>query len=484
MTYKWLSKELEVHVNTAKEILVDYWKKHKTDGIVATVMLIGHMKDGGMRVEVVKECDLEEASKKYENIISQHLYSLQKTLPDIQSLVNAGKGDTKFAAIKCKESVILSDEEIFSRRWGSSIQYQAPFDEKAERPPPVIRTKEPVNPLKKAFANSKPAEDKESSKEKEKPKESAKTEGKTEPKKASPPGKSEVKKISPPGKPGDKKGAIPKKPVQSTQKGFSALFGKAQTQKKTPPSASNGIKANTATKTPPKAPPKAKAESPMQVDSDDDEETPPKKSEEKKSPTTEPKSKETVKKPISSSKSETKKSSAVETKEDKKRKKSPPPEEKKPSTKTNGSTSAKSKNSSNRGKKRERSQDSHDNSKKRKRIVVVSDSSEESEPEEEADPFGTSIAEEPVTKERSPSPPPVERIEGKRKVRKMVDKHFVDDDGFMVTKKVQVMESCSEDEATPEPPKEKKPSPPKASEITKAKKNTKQVSITNFFKRS
>ncbi|XP_015114349.1 DNA polymerase delta subunit 3-like [Diachasma alloeum] len=469
VTYKWLSKELEVHVNTAKEILADYWEKHKDDGIVATVMLIGNLKDGGIRVEVVRASDLEEATKKYEKIISQHLYSLQKTLPDIQSLVNAGKGDVKFSAIKCKDSTILSDEELFSRRWGASLRYQAPFDEKNQPPPPPAKVKEPVNPLKKAFANSKPAEEKEKDEEKEKQKDTNKAENKTE-----------AKKVSPPGKSGDKKGTISKKPVQSTQKGFSDLFGKVQNQKKSPPSTSSGTKPYDVTKTPPQENSKSKDESPMDVDVEIIEGKSSQQSKNEKSTIAEDESPELVESPLASSNGEPKKSSPLETK--KIEKKSSPPEVKKSSA--NGSTKPEKSKKSTRGKKRERSQDSHNDSKKRKRIVVVSDSSEDSEPEEDPDPFGSSITEEPVEKVKSPSPPPVQRITGKRTVRKFVDKHFVDEDGFMVTKKVQIVESCSEDDETPEPPKEKKPSPPKTSEISKAKKNTKQPSITNFFKKS
>ncbi|XP_063974695.1 DNA polymerase delta subunit 3 [Diachasmimorpha longicaudata] len=448
VTYKWLSKELEVHVNTAKEILADYWERHKDDGIVATVMLIGNLKDGGIRVEVVRESEMEEAGKKYEMITSQHFYSLQKTLPDIQSLVNTGKGDTKFSAIKRKENLIISDEELFSRRWGSSIQYQAPFDEKNQPPPPAEKVKEIVNPLKKAFANSKPTEEKDKDEQKEKHKDMNKPESKTE-----------TKKISPPGKTRDKKGGISKKPVQSAQKGFSALFGKVQNQKKPPP-ISNGLKPLKITITPLQEDLKSKKQSPMDVDV----------IEEKSSP-------EIAENSSTSSLDALEKSSSLETNQMKK--KVSPSGVKKSST----NRSAKSENST-RGKKRDRSQDSQNDSKKRKRIVMVSDSSEESEPEEDPDPFGTSLREEPQEKPKSPSPPPVQRIGGKKKVRKFVDKHFVDEEGFMVTKKVQVMESCSEDDETPEPPKEKKPTPPKTSEISKLKKNTKQPSITNFFSKS
>ncbi|XP_046833942.1 DNA polymerase delta subunit 3-like [Vespa crabro] len=120
VTYKWLSKELEVHVNVAKQVLWEFWQRHrKENNIESTVMLIGNLKSGGMRVEVVKESNLDAAKDKFNNIISEHLYSIQKSIPDLDSLFTYDKGDVRFGAIKCHESVERSDEELSILRWGS-----------------------------------------------------------------------------------------------------------------------------------------------------------------------------------------------------------------------------------------------------------------------------------------------------------------------------------------------------------------------------
>ncbi|KAF7387374.1 hypothetical protein HZH68_013051 [Vespula germanica] len=119
VTYKWLSKELEVHVNVAKQVLWEFWQRHQDDNdIESTVMLIGNLKLGGMRVEVVKQSNLDAAKNKFNDIISEHLYSIQKSIPDLESLFMNDKGDVRFSAIKCNESVERNDEELSILRWG------------------------------------------------------------------------------------------------------------------------------------------------------------------------------------------------------------------------------------------------------------------------------------------------------------------------------------------------------------------------------
>ena len=84
-------------------------------------MLIGNLKTSGMRVEVVKDCDLEESKEKFERIISRHVYSSQKTFLDIELLATAGKGDSKYG-----RWVLLR------MRWGKAIAgHVASADKKA-----------------------------------------------------------------------------------------------------------------------------------------------------------------------------------------------------------------------------------------------------------------------------------------------------------------------------------------------------------------
>lgn len=142
-----------------------------------------------------------------------------------------------------------------------------------------------------------------------------------------------------------------------------------------------------------------------------------------------------------------------------------------------------------------------DDSKKRKRIQVLSDSEEsggeedvEEKPavleEEETGPPATALIESddeeivPATPKAEPSARP-----GRRRVKKLVNKTYVDDEGFMVTKKVY--ESGSETDEEPPAPEEKpvKKSPVKV-EAPAAKKpklgapgGKAQPGIMNFFKK-
>ena len=87
--------------------------------------------------------------------------------------------------------------------------------------------------------------------------------------------------------------------------------------------------------------------------------------------------------------------------------------------------------------------------------------------------------------ENLPPTPNVEatRNGSKRRRKKLVDKTFVDDSGFMVTKKELV--SCSEEEPSPQPSPVKKP--PVQEKETKASSSKpmskKQSNIKNFFKK-
>ncbi|CAL7935641.1 unnamed protein product [Xylocopa violacea] len=134
-----------------------------------------------------------------------------------------------------------------------------------------------------------------------------------------------------------------------------------------------------------------------------------------------------------------------------------------------------------RGKKRNRSKETTNIAKRWKRIAIQSDSIDtepsDEEPEEETPPSPENI---PPPRERSVSPPKHKVENGKRKVLKLVDKTF-EEDGFLVTKKVHVYESCSEDDL--EVVESKKPAASESHSELKGKKNTKQTSLTNFFKK-
>lgn len=138
--------------------------------------------------------------------------------------------------------------------------------------------------------------------------------------------------------------------------------------------------------------------------------------------------------------------------------------------------------------------------KKRKRVLHVSDS------ESDEDPFADN---KPALQESDDEIPPTPStntikitsgILNPKKRRKVVDKTYTDEDGYILTRKEEVYESCSEDEVVviqPDPKVEKENkintevSPPKEKE--KKTKNMKkkisppqkgkQTTMTNFFKK-
>lgn len=85
-------------------------------------MLIGTLKDNGMRVEVVKESNLLKAKEKFSKIISEHLYSIHKPISDIELLAKAEGGDVKYSAIKCNACTQRNDEEMEILRWGTTAR--------------------------------------------------------------------------------------------------------------------------------------------------------------------------------------------------------------------------------------------------------------------------------------------------------------------------------------------------------------------------
>merc|ERR1712111_297092 len=112
----------------------------------------------------------------------------------------------------------------------------------------------------------------------------------------------------------------------------------------------------------------------------------------------------------------------------------------------------------------------------------------EPEPEPEQSP----IKDEPCEEMDILPPTPVQSepkaSKGSHRSRKLVNKTFVDESGFLVTKKEWA--SCSEED---EPEPKTKPSPPKKSQtsepakaattasLSPSKVNKKQASIRNFF---
>ncbi|XP_017892413.1 DNA polymerase delta subunit 3-like isoform X2 [Ceratina calcarata] len=406
VTYCWLSKELEVHVNVAKQILWEFWQKYKDDkDFDCTVLLIGISEDDGMHVQVVRQKDLDAAKKKYRQVISEHVYSIQKVLPDIQLLGLTDKGDVKYSAIKCIENNVRTDEEVHKLCWGAA----------ANQIQPVSREKVQECDKEKVASPEEKKQDK-------------------------------------------KKGA--------DKKGFNNLFGKTVNKQKNPPAASSADK--------------------MEIESSNQTKETSKNTAKvsKKAPQKGGLSSFLQQGKSQANEDSTQKSKTADFSENNKATNSfeknhitsPRKEEKIPEETVKNTNKPKNV----RGRKRNRSKEVNSTAKRRKRIAIQSDSSEsgsdqEEEKEDELPPSPERVS---PPKERSPSPPKHKVEFGKRKVLKLVDKTF-EEDGFLVTKKVHVYESCSEEEPEPEPEVKLK-----SKADSKTKKNTKQTSLMNFFKKS
>lgn len=414
---------MNIHVNLSKKLLFEYWDEHrnKKNAVEATFLLIGHLEDGGMRVEVVKEADLESAKNKFIKVISEHIYSLQKTLPEIELLAISDNFDSRCGAIRCIDSVLRSEHEMDVLRWGTALS--------SHKPKNIVESS------------------------------TSKVQGKVDFEKKSAEQSKNVKEPV-------VKTAAPK-PAEKTQKSaFNNLFAKVvekQNKDKASASQSSGGNKNKTTPT-----------------NNGRNNTSLRKNawfEVKKKPESSNSSKDKVEVMDISEDSE---KSIVEVGIESPEIKEAVEKEKLEET-VKHVEKKKAAASTLRGKKRQSSSKDASVSKKRKRIVVIS--SEESSDSEVQD-VEPDEPEEPQVSEkiRACSSPPMVKCEGgRRKIRKLIDKTFMDDEGYLVTQKEYVYESCSdkEDEKPAEIVK-----PITVEPAVKNNKKTKQASLLNFFKKS
>lgn len=443
ITYKWLSKELQVHVNVAKEILWEFYKKYRNENnIECTYLLIGILKDNSMRVEVVRELDLSKAKEKFSRIISEHLYSVHKSLEDLKQLATSGSGDVTYSAIKCDECKKRNDEEMYLLRWGTAPKKTIGKDVDSKSVELANCSKiqnEKVIPAKNKFNNFFNIAGKQKNPETTKFVTREKDKDSTEKGKSLPNNigleendKSPIKK--------DK--SSPQKNGCSTENSKEEnILEKNKISEKTKKDSmeknkSSGEKSRTK-KISPKAE-DAKKTKKGGLDNFLEKMTSPLKSTENK----------ILKKEDNKTKTEPTKNMNIKEKE------------------------------KIHGKKRSRSQESNNTAKKRKRIMIQSDSSDsEMESDIEKEETMAEVEIEVPVKPKSPSPPSIKHENGKRKVLKLVNKTYKEGD-YMVTKKEHVYVSCSEDEE-----EEKKKEPPKLmAKVENMKK--KQTKLTNFFTKS
>jgi len=401
VTYKYLSRALDVHVNTAKQMLWSY-KESKQGACKGVVYFVSGMTKGSegkvpeTRVSLVKEEKLKETLDSLDKVFSQHVYSIQLServsasalyAVDLEVFKEDPMGCCKHVAIK--NPLAVPRAAVAPPRIAPGVQM-------------VKKEVRKTGALEGAFAKTKKSSD--------------------EPVKSS--SVSSVKELKP------KVGNSPEKKSLSVNSG----------SKKAKPG--GGI-ANFFSAKPKTEKPVEKAEKAS-------------KSEEKENI----ENKESTEKEESSKK-------LVPTK--------------KPPVKVETKSF---------GKKDKEEEDKRvDENKKRKRIQVLSDSEEEEEKEveekivEPPPPQAQLLHSDSEDEEVIPATPK-DKIDGggrkggrRRRVKKQVDKTYVDEDGYMVTKKVveSASETDDETEVAPKPEAVKTVTKKETSEEAPAAKKQKVV---------
>ncbi|KAF2972828.1 hypothetical protein GQX73_g707 [Xylaria multiplex] len=192
VTYRFLSRALRVHVNTAKEMLYDFYKwqnDKRPDTLRATYMIYGTKKilvrqdeDVEMAnpqaseaidapfsdivptysLSLVSQEQLQESLSKYSKVASIHIYSLAPhSLKDLQILTDMARQAFKLPTTDDKVYGTIANPNAWKReRRGGTIPASSPLEPKIEVNTPV---KQEVKPTAKPAAkeepkiNSKPA---------------------------------------------------------------------------------------------------------------------------------------------------------------------------------------------------------------------------------------------------------------------------------------------------------------------------------------
>lgn len=436
----------------------EFYQKYKNNNIECTYLLIGLLKDNGMRVEIVKESGVFKAKEKFSKIISEHLYSVHKPLADLELLATSGSGNVNYSAIKCDACKERSDEEMQLLRWGT-VAMKITTENKANSKI-ILDSTDSINPSKieknsvtakkNGFNNlfgmtGKPKSSEKLKSFQERDKWSTKKDNFLEEKDLTKKDKDSLEKDETSRKKAKELTEKEKDSIEndkdSVQKDKDSSKNKNSLEENKNSIEKNKGSVNSIAK---KVSPKNNSIKNKSLDNFFGKLTSPSKST------------ETV---------------LIEKKNDN-------------AKKEEATEKGKAKEKKNlRGRKRNRSKETDETVKKRKRIVVQSDSSDsEIQSDIEMEELVPESPEpEAVTKSKSPSPPKVKCENGKRKVLKLVNKTYKEGE-YIVTKKEHVYVSCSEDEEEKKEEERKREAKKIEAKVEKVKK--KQSTLTDFFKKS
>ncbi|KAJ9582022.1 hypothetical protein L9F63_003605 [Diploptera punctata] len=527
VTYKWLSKNFDIHVNTAKQLLYSFASENK-DKVHLTYLICGLLKNGiGGSVKIVREEDVNKIKSEFKRITSEHVYSVQKAkiLSDLNILYTVDvkrdteKDDVKqISSIKCDYPVLRPLEEvaILKRKTQSAA---VDTNEK----------KWPVTKKPNISSTSKGTEDKKQIQEASVSKTVTACNGenntnKKEQKKGGIAAMfaAQNTKIKQPNDSIKSKTTEAKKP--KLENGISAFFSR-QVEKplKTVPKNDSGVSSQSDSQDSPKK---------MEIDSentaDSNTEVVKDKKLKNRKNSNENSNTEIVQDKKLKNRKDSNENSNTEVVKDKKLENRKDSNEKSNALKKPKNIKQKvSEKKVGRGKTKKASIDEEvPSAKKRKRIVVFSDSedSEDDGNKEEEEDEGVCYSPAPQPQEPDsdddviPPTPDASMKKGRKRIRKLVDKTYMGEDGYMLTRKEYVFESCTESEAEEEKEKENKSKddseqtkiekvssnvdtkePPAKKNTKESSKNdtkeppskkkkvspqiTKQASIMNFFKK-
>ncbi|KAJ2947459.1 hypothetical protein O0L34_g17243 [Tuta absoluta] len=444
VTYVSLSKDLCIHVNASKKLLthfIDKIRKKDPDLKLNVNYIISGLTEGNKaRTTVISEDELVDLRNTMKNVFFEHIYSVSNGLATVDNV--ALLAVSKFEDLPLCTGLIKGISCV--KRSVDEIGHL-----KSNSQVTVQTEQKPVNPLAKKI--------KEESRNNAKTDENKKTVTKAHESKSEPTIKTEL--------PSPKKETTNNKPKEDNkrngvkaQKGIAGFFGKSNS------APSKVISKNIA------------ADQPVSIKKEkSDKDT----------------------KQVKTEKMEVDEEATV-SKNDVKEKASKPEIKKE---QVNG----RSKNKSN-----EKLNDFKKNAKvdkKRKRVLHVSDS----ESDDEKDPFVDDSEQQDVTMSDDEIPPTptvntvkiTSGIVNPKKRRKIVDKTYTDEDGYILTKKEEVYESCSDQEEeisskeNVKAPPVNQVSPMKQETSPKGKKNGpktskkkifppqkgKQATLMNFFKK-
>ncbi|KAI8061604.1 DNA polymerase subunit Cdc27 [Gongronella butleri] len=148
VTFKALSRALQLHVNTAKQALYDYASTQES--VVAVYCVSGIMENKSKSVALVSQADLEDAKHQFEHVTGMHVYCLMPSSPKgVAPLVQANHDLAQIDMENRIKSGMIRNKLIEKRApakqsAASSAVPPKPAPAHAPKPSPLTAPKQPA----------------------------------------------------------------------------------------------------------------------------------------------------------------------------------------------------------------------------------------------------------------------------------------------------------------------------------------------------